>query len=270
MATKASRKSKLKPPIKIDDYYLSLNRYLFALNSQLSLFQLAYELQLIFNNPFQRIENYPFIFDETNPQDTAVFTRRIFTQISNGNSDGDNKATLILFDNKMDLNLELKSNREKNLNIQTLSLFPPDYYLFSRQGIRKFTAEFNECNYLLLVILKSFPFQEIEECLNHAATSKSIFKLYDGHKLLQSESVQKTKAEVFLGAFSIDTENKINDFLLQMQAQWLRETKYWEDGCLFKLKLSGLDLPLCTIRNEESLRLLEYDESYESPPAHLL
>ena len=266
MAKQAFRKSKSKTPkpiIKIDDYYLSLNRYLFALNSRLSLFQLAYELQLIFNNTFQRIENYPLIFDEARPQDTAVFTRRIFTQINNGNPDSDNRATLILFDNKVNLNLDLKSNREKNLNIQTLSLFPPDYYLFSRQGIKKFTAEFNECNYLLLVILKSFPFQEIEEPLHHAAASKSVFKLYDTHNLLQTEAVHKTKAEAFLGAFSLDTETKIDNFLQQKQAQWLRETKYWEDKSLYRLKLSGLDLPLCTIRNEESLQLLQYDESYE-------
>ena len=266
MAKQTSRKSKSKPPkpiIEINDYYSILNRCLFALNSRLSLFQLAYELQLIFNNTFQRIENYPFIFDETRPQDTAVFTRRIFTQISNGNFGSDNRARLILFDNKIDLDLNLKSNREKNLNIQTLSLFPPDYYLFSRQGIKKFSAEFNDCNSLLLVIFnKSFPFHEIEEPLRHAAASKSIFKLYDAHDLLY----QKTKAEAFLGAFSIDSEKKIIDFAQQTQAQCLRETKYWE-----KLKLSDLDLPLCTIRNEESLRLLQYDESYEPPfPAHSL
>jgi len=252
-----------KPPIKIDDYYLKLNRYLFALNSQLSIFQLAYKLEHLFNSSFQRIENYSFIYDEKDPQNTTVFTRRIFTQLGGDNADTDQRATLILFDNKIESKLDVRPKKEKNLNNQTLALFPSDYYLFGNRGIRKFTAGFNTCNYLLLIILKSFSFKEIEGCLNHAVAVKLISKLYAAQKLLQSEAVRKTKAEIFLGAFSLDTEQKITDFLQQKQAQCLRETKCWTGDSLYKLQLSGLDSPLCTIRNEESMRLLQYDESYE-------
>ncbi|MDR1113245.1 MAG: hypothetical protein LBL18_05765 [Bacteroidales bacterium] len=256
MAKKSSHKSKSKKPIiTIDDYYCNLNRYLFALDSQLSIFQLAYNLQLIFHNTFQRIANYPFIFEETNPQYTAVSTRRIFAQASSGNS----RANLILFDNKVDLDLELKSNREKNLNIQTLSLFPPDYYIFSRQGIKKFKAELDECNYLLLVICeKSFPFKDIEEPLHHAAATQSTFKIYDINKLLHAADSQKTKVKTFLGAFSIDTEKTIDNFVQQTHAQCLRDVKSW-----VTLNLPGLELPPCTIHDIESLRLLQYDESFE-------
>jgi hypothetical protein len=257
VAKKSSHKSKSKPKkpiITIDDYYYNLNRYLFAFNSRLSIFQLAYNLQLLFQNTFQRIDNYPFIFDETNPQNTATFTRRIFAQTSSGNS----KATLILFDNKVDLGLELKSNREKNLNIQTLSLFPPDYYIFSRQGIKKFKAKFDECNYLLLVICeKSFPFKDIEESL-HPATTQPLYKIYDDNELFHAEDAQKTKAKMFLGAFSIDTEKTIDNFVQQTQAQWLRDVKSW-----ITLNLPGLELPPCTVHDTESLRLLQYDESFE-------
>lgn len=216
-------KKKKTPSIGITDFFgTTRNYYILGAESDLGLYPFTLKVQRFCQGSFSYLGEF-----EPAVTDLGASFRMMYSPFSNRE-----KINMIILENKTfgfnDAYL-LKSNKEKDLQFQTLSLFEEPFYIFNRQGtfLHKIPVypHINPAvifDYLILIFTEKE--QNIDEFISFLCREKKIH-CYDISPILNGSSSADKKRILFIQELFCHAEVKISKFLQQKDQDLLAEKK---------------------------------------------
>lgn len=173
------------------------------LESPLNLFRMALKARHLFCTDFHYLGKHI-----SNPKHLNAHFEMMYGFIQQP----ENRIDIVLLENKttqFNQQTVLRSNKEKNLGFQTLSLFEEPYYLFNSQGFSSYKTQYADCDYIVLFSIDKNN-NDLDKYVNILLKSEKR-KCHDITHLLAEEKENAERLH-FLRELFWETEIGVNQF----------------------------------------------------------